>query len=150
MRNSQPAIRPFESSEYEQWLPLWNGYLEFYDADIPASVTSTTWQRFHDPDEPLKALGAFGDGRALGLVHMVAHRATWTEGWYIYLEDLFTSPEARGRGIGGALIEAVYQQADEMGAARVYWHTHEGNMTARRLYDAVGHNAGFIQYRRPV
>jgi hypothetical protein len=36
------------------------------------------------------------------------------------------------------------------GAARVYWLTHETNQTARRLYDQVATNSGFIVYRREL
>lgn len=144
------SIRPLMPDDYHAWLPLWQGYLAFYQARLDPKVTEVTWARFHDQDEPVFALGAFDGDRLLGIVHSVKHRATWTEGWYIYLEDLFTVPEARGQGIGRALIEAVYAQADALGAARVYWHTHETNAAGRALYDKVGHNAGFIQYRRPV
>jgi ribosomal protein S18 acetylase RimI-like enzyme len=87
-------------------------------------------------------------GKLLGIVNCVIHRATWTKTHYCYLEDLFVSPDARGLGVGRALIEAVYARADELGATRVYWLTKEDNSTARALYDKVAKYAGFIQYRR--
>jgi len=143
------SIRPLTPGDYEAWLPLWQGYLTFYKATLDPAVTDVTWERFHDDDEPMFVLGAFDGDQLLGIVHCVSHRATWTEGWYVYLEDLFTVPQARGQGIGKALIQAVYDKADEISASRVYWHTHETNAAGRALYDKVGHNAGFIQYRRP-
>lgn len=146
----ETTIRPLTPDDYQNWLPLWNGYLRFYQAKLDDEITQITWMRFHDENEPIYALGAFQEERLLGIVHAVKHRATWTAGWYLYLEDLFTVPDARGQGIGRALIEAVYDLADELGAARVYWHTHETNTAGRALYDKVGHNAGFIQYRRPA
>lgn len=144
------TIRPLTSDDYQNWLPLWNGYLNFYQSKLDEAVTQITWQRFHDENEPIYALGCFDGAKLLGIVHAVKHRATWTDGWYIYLEDLFTLPDARGQGVGKALIKAVYDLADELGASRVYWHTHETNTAGRALYDQVGHNAGFIQYRRPA
>ncbi len=54
----------------------------------------------------------------------------------------------RGSGAGRALIEAVYARADAMGMERVYWLTHESNATARRLYDQIAVNDGFVEYRR--
>jgi GNAT superfamily N-acetyltransferase len=61
---------------------------------------------------------------------------------------LFVLPEARGKRIGRALIEAVYDRARVAGASRVYWLTQEGNATARALYDKLAERSGFIQYRR--
>jgi len=63
-----------------------------------------------------------------------------------YLQDLFTSPDVRGRGVGRALIEGVYAQARDAGARRVYWQTQEDNAAARRLYDQVARHIGFIAY----
>jgi GNAT superfamily N-acetyltransferase len=64
-----------------------------------------------------------------------------------YLQDLFTAPEARGKGVARALIAAVTDWARAEGCSRVYWSTHETNATARRLYDQVALNRGFILYQ---
>ena len=67
----------------------------------------------------------------------------------VYLQDLYTSPDARGQGVGKLLIEAVYQAADDAGCPSVYWLTQDFNQTARRLYDHVGKLTPFIRYNRP-
>jgi GNAT superfamily N-acetyltransferase len=64
------------------------------------------------------------------------------------LQDLFTAEPARGKGIGRALINAVYEQAKLAGASRVYWQTHETNQTAMQLYDKVAERSGFLVYRK--
>jgi GNAT superfamily N-acetyltransferase len=87
-------------------------------------------------------------GRALGIAALVFHRSTWSPSWYCYLEDLFVAPAARGTGIGRALIEATYAEADRRGASRTYWATQEKNETARTLYDRLGQLTDFVQYRR--
>ena len=143
-------VRPLAADDRAAWDALWAGYLSFYQTTLPPDVTETTWRRLLDPAEPMFALVAEAGGEVLGLVHCVLHRATWTAGSYCYLEDLFTTPAARGRGVGRALIEAVHERAREAGATRVYWLTHESNATARALYDRVAENAGFIQYRKTV
>jgi GNAT superfamily N-acetyltransferase len=141
-------IREVRTDEREAWEPLWAGYLAFYETAVSPEVTDTTWQRLHDPAEPMHLLGAYLDGRLIGIVHYLFHRSTWTIGDYCYLQDLFTVPEARGLGAGRALIDAVTERARAAGASRVYWLTHESNATARALYDRVADRPGFIQYRR--
>ena len=55
---------------------------------------------------------------------------------------------ARGRGIGRALIDRVYEQARRTGSSRVYWQTHQTNLTAMQLYDKVAEHSGFVVYRK--
>ena len=140
-------VRALRPDERDAWQPLWEGYLTFYNAPVEPEVTNTTWARLHDPAEPMHVLGAFVDGKLVGIVHYLFHRSTWTIGDYCYLQDLFTAPEARGQGAGRAMIEAVYDRAEVAGASRVYWLTHETNTIARALYDTLADRPGFIQYR---
>lgn len=147
-------VRDIAEADWDRWLPLWEGYNTFYErvgpTAVPETVTRTTWARFFDPAEPVHALVAEADGALVGLVHYLFHRTTTSIAPTCYLNDLFTSVEARGRGVGGALIEAVYGRARQAGSTRVYWLTHETNAVARRLYDQVSTNSGFIVYRTDV
>ena len=143
-------IRDLRQEDRPGWETLWAGYLEFYKSSVSADVTNTTFARLLDANEPMFCLVAEDEGShaLIGMVNCVIHRSTWSEQNYCYLGDLFTSPAARNRGVGRALIEAVYNRADELKLPRVYWMTHETNETARRLYDQVAIRSGFIQYRR--
>lgn len=141
-------VRPLAATDREAWEPLWAGYQEFYQVQLPAETTDETWHRFHDPAVPMYALGAFQGSRLVGIVHYLFHHSTWTTGPYCYLQDLFTAQDLRGQGVGRALIEAVAAAAQERGASRVYWLTHESNTQAMALYDKVASRSGFIQYRR--
>jgi GNAT superfamily N-acetyltransferase len=111
-------------------------------------VTNETWARFFDEADPVHALVAEVDGRLVGLTHYLFHPATNQSAPLCYLSDLFTASDARGQGIGRALIEGVCARAKEAGANRVYWQTHESNATARLLYDRVAELSGFIVYRK--
>ena len=142
------VIRKLRPDERADWEPLWKGYLDFYNTSVPKQVYDTTWARLHDHNEPMWLLGAYVDGRLRGIVHYLYHRSCWTVGDYCYLQDLFVATEARKRGLGRALIEAVYQEARAAGASRVHWLTHETNATARALYDTLADRPGFIQYRK--
>jgi GNAT superfamily N-acetyltransferase len=145
-------IRPVREQDYDAWQPLWDGYNAFYGRSgstaLPEAITRSTWARFLDADEPVHAWVAERDGQLLGLTHYLFHRSTTSLGNSCYLQDLFTVAAARGMGVGRALIEAVYAQAAQAGAARVYWQTHETNATAMQLYDKLADRSGFIVYRK--
>lgn len=147
-------IRPVTRDDFDGWKPLWDGYNAFYGRQgataLPDAVTQTTWSRFFDAYEPMHAFVGESDGQLLGLVHFIYHRTTIHIGPTCYLQDLFTAEAARGKGVGRALIKAVYDHAKAGGANRVYWMTHETNTVARQLYDKVAENPGFIIYRIPM
>jgi GNAT superfamily N-acetyltransferase len=82
------------------------------------------------------------------LAHSIYHRSAWTTSDDCYLQDLFVADDARGGGVGRALIEHVYADARRRGASRVYWLTHESNQNAMQLYDRIADRSAFIQYRR--
>lgn len=145
----QPVeIRVIDKNDFDRWLPLWKSYQRFYEVDIPDAATRTTWERFLDPREPMHAALAVVDGKVCGLAHWIYHRSTWMTQDYCYLQDLFVDGKARGGGIGRALIEHVYTDAQQRDAARVYWLTHESNHDAMKLYDRIAERAHFIQYRK--
>lgn len=149
-RKATIVIRPVAATDYDEWLPLWTGYNTFYKRTLPEDVTRTTRARFLAPDEPMHALVAEEDGRLLGLVHYLFHRATAMIEDTCYLADLFTNQTARGKGVGRKLIEAVYAKARDAGSSRVYWQTHETNAVAQVLYNDVADRSGFIVYRKQV
>ncbi|MFG2196735.1 GNAT family N-acetyltransferase [Streptomyces sp. NPDC048639] len=148
--HSSLDVLPLSSGDRDAWDPLWQGYLDFYDHALPTRIIDLTWNRLCDPAEPMGGLGAWADGKLVGMCHYVLHRSTWAEGTYCYLEDLFTSPPARGRGVGRALIEATAEAGRKAGAEKLYWQTHAGNATARSLYDRLARHEGFLVYERPL
>jgi GNAT superfamily N-acetyltransferase len=147
-------IRPIQPPDFSGWKPLWDGYNAFYGRHgmtaLPPEVTDVTWRRFFDPAEPVFALVAEDGGQLLGLTHYLFHRSTTRIELTCYLQDLFTVPAERGRGIGKALIEGVYEQARSAGLTRVYWQTHESNAAGRHLYDKMAKHDGFIVYGAAV
>ena len=94
------------------------------------------------------ALSPRAGGQLVGLTHYLFHRSTTAIEPVCYLQDLFTAETARGKGVGKALINAVYEQARRAGSRRVYWQTHETNRTAQLLYNKVAEHSGFVVYRK--
>jgi GNAT superfamily N-acetyltransferase len=143
-------IRPIRPTDLAGWRPLWDGYNAFYGREaataLPQAITDATWRRFFDAAEPVHAFVAEEQGRIVGLVHYLFHRSTTRLNDIAYLQDLFTVPEMRGRGVGRRLIQAVYDAARAQGASRVYWQTQVTNEAGRKLYDKVAKHLGFIVY----
>lgn len=148
MADEPLTLLPLRAADRAAWDQLWAGYQAFYETAIAPEVCDVTWARLLDPDEPVNGRLAWQGGKAIGLVHFVWHRSTWTTGDYCYLQDLFVNPAVRGGGIGRRLIEAVYAAAAEPGCSRVHWLTHETNTDAMLLYDRIAQRSGFVQYRK--
>ena len=146
MQPPMPEIAPLAQTDFDDWLPLWRGYQTFYKVDIPEATTQLTFARLTGGREPMGGFVARDEGRAIGIVHWIAHRSCWTTGDYCYLQDLYVAEGVRGGGRGRKLIEAVYELARSRGCARVYWLTHETNDAAMALYDRIATRSGFLQY----
>ena len=113
-------------------------------------MIETTWQRLLEDDIQFHVglVAVDDDDVPIGLAHVLFHRSTWSPTYYCYLEDLFVAPDRRLKGVGRALIEATYREADKRGCTRTYWATQEFNYRGRALYDQVAKKSVFIQYRR--
>jgi len=143
------AIRPLRAGDEAEWRVLWTAYLDFYETSVDEAVYRATFARLlsGDPHE-FHGLVAEQGGRLIGLVHYLFHRHCWRVENVVYLQDLYVAPDARGGGVGRALIEAVYAEADEAACPAVYWLTQDAGATARRLYDRVARVTPFIKYQR--
>lgn len=129
------------------WRDLWGQYLAFYGVTLSQSVTAKTWERLLDASSRLIGRFAFVDDCMVGFALHHSHVSTWTDGDDCYLEDLFLSDAVRGKGIGRALLDDLANLAKAKGYKRLYWHTDEGNLTARRLYDHYSKADGHVRYR---
>ena len=157
------TVRDLGPDDEEAWRTLWKGYCDFYETRIPNSVTDATWRRLMDGDSPVFGLVACDNGGlkggagkrrgggtvigpVVGIVNCVLHPVTWSEQPTCYLEDLFVAPEARRRGAGRALIQAVLDRGKLMGWYRVYWMTMVDNRAARALYDKLAGKTEWVRY----
>lgn len=144
-------IRPARQEDWPGWQRLWADYHAYGQANatsLPDAVTGMTWERFFEAYEPMEALVAELEGRLVGFAHMVFHHSTSAIAPSCLLNDLFVESALHGRGIGRALVEAVYARAQKAGARRVYWHVLEANATAVRLYERVASRSGHVVFRK--
>lgn len=144
------SVRRLEPDDKAAWLSLFKGYIVFYKATVADDVIELTWQRLMAgaSDFHIGLVAVDTDDTPIGIAHVLFHRSTWSATHYCYLEDLFVQPELRAKGVGRALLEAVYREADAKGCSRTYWTTQDFNYRARGLYDQMATKSVFVQYRR--
>ena len=107
-----------------------------------------TWGRIMDAASPVHAIVAERPERGvIGFSNYVIHENTWTLTPVCYLEDLFVDPAMRAAGVGAQLIDWLLAETRAEGWSRLYWHTDEGNVRARKLYDSYVKSDGHVRYR---
>lgn len=142
------VIAPLVPADRGDWEQLARGYKDFYEDPVPDARYEEVWSRLM-ADGPIRGLGCREDVALVGIAHVLFHAHSWKEE-VCYLQDLFTVPEARGRGVARALIDAAAEMARLRGCGAFYWLTKADNEVARGLYDKIARNKGFIRYDYPL
>jgi ribosomal protein S18 acetylase RimI-like enzyme len=133
-------------SRLEQLTPLVDAYRQFYKqpSDLKA-VRSYLRERLSN-DECVVFM-AFEGEEALGFTLLYHHWTTVALGHVWLLNDLFTKPEVRRKGVGEALLEKAAEFAKADGAKRIWLRTAVDNFTAQALYEKVGYKRDEQFYR---
>jgi ribosomal protein S18 acetylase RimI-like enzyme len=140
------SVRQLSEADKPVWLNLYESYLEFYESETDGSSTELLWNRITKETPEIQALVAELDGMVVGIVHFHYQLSTWAQTWHCYLEDLYVSGDARGKGAARALIEEVKRLAIERKCSELFWITKESNQIARKLYDKVAAVSDFVRY----
>ena len=140
------TVRQLSIEDKAAWHELYLGYLKFYESEPIESSTELVWQRLTKENPEIQGLVAELDGVVVGFTHFHYQLSTWTHTFHCYLEDLYVSEEARGNGVGTALIAEVKKMALEQKCSELFWITKESNQVARRLYDKVAEISDFVRY----
>lgn len=141
-------VAPLQPADRAEWESLARGYKAFYQTEIPDARYDETWRALIAGDR-VHGLAARSDGQMVGIAHYLFHAQTWGPD-ACYLQDLFTDPAMRGRGVASALVDAVAAAARAGGAAKYYWLTKADNERARALYDRIAAFKGFLRYDYPL
>lgn len=143
-------IRQLTKEDKQQWTRLWRGYQDYYEVDLTSGEDDLFARLLNPPKEGPFCLVYEEEGKLLGLAQYLFHAMTWSLAPRCYLNDLYTLPESRGKGVGEQLLRAVAQAAKQGGASQYYWLTQDFNHGARKLYDKVGNVTPFIKYTMDV
>ncbi|MEY3660671.1 MAG: hypothetical protein RLZZ169_1497 [Pseudomonadota bacterium] len=85
-----------------------------------------------------KVVLALWEGRPVGFAVYFFSYSTWLARKGLYLEDLFVLPEARGNGVGKALLRQLARIAVEEGCGRLEWSVLDWNQPAIDFYLSLG------------
>jgi GNAT superfamily N-acetyltransferase len=147
------AVGPVQEEEFETLLPLIAAYQRFYEVeDIDNERNRSFFRRFLAPSEDGELLAARDEsGLILGYACLYWHFSSLAAVDTVLMNDLYVAPEARGRGIGRALIEGSRAVARARGAAWLEWATAPDNHTAQRLYDSMtSEKSTWLEYELDV
>ena len=144
----KPRIEPIAEAQFEQLLPLIAAYQRFYEAeDIDEERNRAFFTRFIAPSNDGMLLGAWLGKQLCGYACLYWHFTSLVPAETVLMNDLFVTTDARGQGVGRALVEASAEVARNRGAHHLEWATAPDNKTAQHLYDATGaERSTWIEY----
>lgn len=132
-------IRPATSADVPLILQLVRDLAAFErESDKVIATEPMLFEALFGPHPAAEAVIAELDGAPVGMALFFHNFSTWT-GWRgLYLEDLYVTPEARGAGVGKALLQHLAALAVERGCSRFEWSVLDWNEKAIRFYKAMG------------
>jgi GNAT superfamily N-acetyltransferase len=143
------GIRQAGPADVDLVAPLFDAYRQFYEQPSDAALARAFIAARLERNESVIFL-AERAGRPLGFVQLyplfsstaARPRRLWL------LNDLYVAPEARGTGMGRALMARARRLAEETDAVGLELATARGNLVAQRLYQSLGYRLddGFLRY----
>lgn len=146
MAEHEVTVRPVAVGDHDGWARLFHAYGVFYESELGDDVLAAVWGWLLDDGDELLGLVAELDGALVGFAHARTLRDTFTGGTQLYLEDLYTDPDARGHGVATALIAELQRRSDAVPGSKVRWITAADNATAQRVYDRVARRTTWLMY----
>jgi ribosomal protein S18 acetylase RimI-like enzyme len=104
----------------------------FEEASVRPEEWWRTWALASAESETQAMYLAWEEVRPVGIAGVFNEAGVW------FVISMWTDPQARGRGIGRALLDAVVAFARERGAVDIRLSVTDGNEPARRLYEGYG------------
>ena len=128
-----PDVRVAQPSDAERVAALMAAFRDHIGRDVPtdAEIRATVDALLRDPNTEFLLADT-------GVCQLRYRLSVWTASEDCWLEDLYVTDEARGTGVGRALIEAAFERARARGCGRVQLDVEEANARAIEVYRAAG------------
>lgn len=124
--------------ELDQLVELFESYRAFYDKPADTAGAREFLAGRMSAGESVVFIARDGEGRALGFTQLYPLFSSTRMRPMWLLNDLFVTADARGQGVGAALLERARTHARETGACELMLETANDN-PARRLYERSGY-----------
>lgn len=131
-------ITPATLDDLDDLSSLFDGYRQFYGQSTDLDRARAFLRERLEAADSAILIARSADGRAEGFVQLYPSFTSVGCGRIYILNDLFVTPEARGGGLGAALLAAAADLGRRRGAVRLTLSTGVENHRAQRLYEAEG------------
>lgn len=132
------VIRAAEPDDVETILDFIRALARYEDAEDEVVATPATLRRSLFGD-PAHGHGLIAErGGPVGFAVYFFNYSTWQARPGLYLEDIFVVPQARGLGVGKAMMRHLARIALEQGCGRFEWSVLDWNTPAIRVYESIG------------
>jgi GNAT superfamily N-acetyltransferase len=143
------AITRIIPNDHSDWLRLFQEWQQHLSGMVTAETNARTWRLLCEQRSGLLGLIARNDkGQGVGLAHTSLTPFAWSGGPILYLQDLFVTSSVRGQGVGEMLLKAVYDLADDVDAAQVFWLADEHDTALQRFYDRHAVRTHYVRFMR--
>lgn len=138
MKTRLPVVRSARREDGARIVELDRELARFEKLPPPDDVEAERLIAWIFDSKKLEALVAELDGRIEGVALFYEGLGSFRARPFLYLEDLVISEDARGHGIGEALMAALAREALARGALRLEWVVLDWNERAIRFYERFG------------
>ena len=150
-----PRVWIAEPDEAEPVARLLTEFRSWYGKDWPSdNAFHAAVERLIEQRDTEYLLGAPHDDAPPAAVAQLRYRfSVWTATEDCWLEDLYVAEDARGSGLGKAMVEAAMERAAARGCRRIELDVDDENAPARALYEGLGFaekNGGSAFMQRPL
>jgi ribosomal protein S18 acetylase RimI-like enzyme len=136
--NSCRSIQVATSADVVLIAPVFDAYRQFYGRDSNLAIASQFLEERLRNDESVVLVATSDSGGVAGFAQLFPSFSSVRAARIYVLNDLFVVPEARGQGLGRALLLEAASIARRRGASRLKLSTAVTNLSAQRLYKSLG------------